>query len=94
MTIIDGPEITTKPSKSSVTLGEKNRVDFTCKADGNPAPNITWSRDQTILGNGENLKLTAEQSQSGVYTCTASNGVGTKKSATVTVTIENGTLSP
>ena len=82
--------MTVQPPKDSVTLGEKSSVDFTCKASGNPAPNITWSRNQTILSSGENLKLTAEQSEAGVYTCTASNGVGTKQSFTVIVDVLNG----
>ena len=47
-----------------------------CTADGNPAPNITWTR----LSNGEtvNMPLTVTRKKyEEVYRCTASNEIGT-----------------
>ncbi|XP_078616437.1 protein amalgam-like isoform X2 [Branchiostoma floridae x Branchiostoma japonicum] len=65
----------------------ENHVTFQCVADGNPPPNITWSRGGRLLpSNVYSLSRDVRTSSlvlndvnvndSGIYTCSASNGVG------------------
>ncbi|XP_078696212.1 protein amalgam-like isoform X1 [Branchiostoma floridae x Branchiostoma belcheri] len=65
----------------------ENHVTFQCVADGNPPPNITWSRGGRLLpSNIYSLSRDVRTSSlvlndvnvndSGIYTCSASNGVG------------------
>ncbi|XP_044180198.1 fibroblast growth factor receptor 3-like [Acropora millepora] len=66
ITHISAPQILSRPEM--LTLN--------CTADGNPAPNITWTR----LSNGETvnmpLTVTGKKYEEG-YRCTASNEIGT-----------------
>ncbi|XP_078696210.1 nectin-4-like isoform X2 [Branchiostoma floridae x Branchiostoma belcheri] len=65
----------------------EDHVTFRCVADGNPPPNITWSKSgrplwahvYTISNDVRTSSLvlySVNESSSGYYTCTASNGVG------------------
>ncbi|XP_067026451.1 uncharacterized protein [Acropora muricata] len=57
-------------------LSRPEMLTLNCTADGNPAPNITWTR----LSNGEtvNMPLTVTgKKYEEVYRCTASNEIGT-----------------
>ena len=80
--------ISQKPSSKVVVEGEN--VTLRCNATGNPAPNITWTKDgsPTVLYQGETYSIVNIQRQAaGDYTCTAWNGVGEKTNATATVTV-------
>ena len=63
---------------SSVTEGDN--VTFYCNATGNPAPNITWARENlsAIVSFSEKLVIEdIRRNESGSYFCYASNGFGT-----------------
>ncbi|XP_031573632.1 roundabout homolog 1-like [Actinia tenebrosa] len=81
------PEITKSP-KSTLTLFENGTINLNCKAHGNPAPNITWTRGSDVVGRGEILVLEKEQSAQGVYVCIASNGVGVNARANSNVVVK------
>ena len=74
----------------NLTVLEGSNITLHCNATGNPASNITWSKDgsQTVLHHGETYNIVNIQRQAaGDYTCTAWNGVGEKVNATATVTV-------
>ena len=71
---LDAPEITHISAPQILTRAEL--LTLNCTADGNPAPNITWTR----LSNGKtvNMPLTVSgKNYEEVYRCTASNELGT-----------------
>ena len=86
----------TTPPIQNITLNMNERLNLTCTADGNPAPTITWTRNNEadIIGSGVNLVLPALQSSSGNYTCRASNGVGLPQTATSLVTVKGRSITP
>ena len=57
-------------------MTEKELATFTCTAAGNPAPNITWTKDGNHVASGDKLSLESHRNQSGEYLCSAENGVG------------------
>ena len=80
--------ISQRPSSKVVVEGEN--VTLHCNATGNPAPNITWTKDgsSTVLYQGETYSIVNIQRQAtGDYTCTAWNGVGGKANVTATVNV-------
>ncbi|XP_078379803.1 hemicentin-1-like isoform X4 [Oculina patagonica] len=69
---------------------EGSNLTLHCNATGNPTPNITWTKDgsSTVLHQGETFRIANIQRQAaGDYKCTAWNGVGEQKNATVTITV-------
>ena len=82
------PELTAFPrSDRDIVLGENLVV--SCTAGGRPQPEILWKRNGTLLTIGENVRISnfssgrSElqitnfiESDSGPYTCTASNRLG------------------
>lgn len=78
------PRIQRLKSGSSVEVRKGEPVTLDCNASGNPIPNITWTRKNDVLPLGEKsisgsaytIKQTTRH-DSGVYICTANNGVGT-----------------
>ena len=84
----DPSVIDTSPASSTVLEG--NHVTLHCNATGNPAPNITWTKDggSTVLYQGEPYSIVNIQRQAaGDYTCTTWNGVGEMTNATATITV-------
>ncbi|XP_074634404.1 hemicentin-1-like isoform X2 [Acropora palmata] len=74
VTVVDAPKITHISAPHILSTGEV--LTLNCTADGNPEPNITWTR----LPNGEtvNMPLTVTgKKYVEDYRCTASNGIGT-----------------
>ncbi|XP_035696479.1 hemicentin-1-like [Branchiostoma floridae] len=73
-----------------VEVTVSDHVTFQCVADGNPTPNITWSKHGRLLransyvlsGDVRTSSLvlnTVEANDSGTYSCAATNGVGQKQ---------------
>ena len=68
-------------------VDEGEVVQLICTADGNPEPNITWTRlsDNSIV----NMPLTNTGKQDeGGYRCTAYNGIGYAASSDVVITVK------
>ena len=65
--------------KPSIDIAEQytfaDKVTVSCKAEGNPAPEISWSKDgKSLTGSGSSLTFNRiEYSDAGYYTCTAKN---------------------
>ncbi|XP_044180195.1 fibroblast growth factor receptor 3-like isoform X2 [Acropora millepora] len=74
VTVVDAPKIT--HISTPHILSRPEMLTLNCTADGNPAPNITWTR----LSNGATvnmpLTVTGKKYEEG-YRCTASNEIGT-----------------
>ena len=86
--VLDNSVISQRPSSKVVVEGEN--VTLHCNATGNPAPNITWTKDgsSTVLYQGETYSIVNIQRQAtGDYTCAAWNGVGGKTNVTATVNV-------
>ena len=83
----DRPSIVRPPATSSVALG--SRIELTCGVDGNPLPQITWLLNTRPIPNAQQASYVitvASAADAGVYTCMASNRIGTAShSATLTV---------
>ncbi|XP_063236622.1 lachesin isoform X2 [Bacillus rossius redtenbacheri] len=81
--ILVPPSIRMIPSNGQLKARKGGTVTLECKASGNPVPSIYWSRKDSVLPSGdksvEGFSITLEKvdrHQSGVYQCTATNGVG------------------
>ncbi|XP_026677159.1 peroxidasin-like [Diaphorina citri] len=81
------PRITEDPRDVEVTLGDE--VFFTCKAEGNPRPEIVWVRDNNAVDmddprfqqTSDGLMIhSMEASDEGVYECMAKSPMGEVKS--------------
>ena len=68
-------------------------IQLNCVADGEPKPNITWTKvfdngtDSETLFPSENFELPNNRSSAGTYRCTASNGIGNDVNHTATVVV-------
>ena len=75
-------------------------VSFTCEADGSPLPTFSWKfegahfagDDQRIINGGTLVITSASLEHSGVYTCVASNGVGTAASANASLNVKQSSM--
>jgi len=83
-TSLDAPEIT--HISGNQTLNKGDRVTLNCTADGNPAPNITWTRlsDNSVVAFP--LTITGKQDE-GDYRCTANNGIGNLVTRDISITV-------
>ncbi|XP_052073031.1 neural cell adhesion molecule L1-like protein [Mytilus californianus] len=86
----------TAPSISAPSVVQANYytpVNLTCTVTGYPVPNVTWTykyQQNAIMAFGKALHiLQATNATEGVYTCTATNDVGTSK-ADVTLKVVHG----
>jgi len=71
----------------NISLAMGNRVFFPCPVGGNPEPNITWYKGSdasgTIIYRGKLLDFPqTKESDTGFYTCSASNSLGTPVNVT------------
>ena len=88
--LLDSPQVTESDKTISVSLG--NSATLTCPVDGNPPPSVEWYQRNVInvqtLRRGKTWEINnATLSDSGLYTCSASNPVG---SVTATVILKVG----
>ena len=70
-----GPPTITQVSDNQ-TANEGDKMILNCSADGNPPPNITWTRlssDSQVT-----FPLNVSRHDEGGYRCTADNGIGIK----------------
>ncbi|XP_023807204.1 peroxidasin homolog isoform X2 [Oryzias latipes] len=88
------PRITSEPQDVDVTLG--NTVYFTCRAEGNPKPQIIWLRNNNALNMRDDSRLNlledgtlmiqdTRETDQGVYQCMAKNVAGEVKTSQVTL---------
>ena len=90
--LTDPPEFNSV-SDDVVALEGDSRVTLECIADGEPTPNITWTKvyangsDSGVLGTGNQFVLETNRNNSGTYRCTAYNGIGTAPNHTVKVEV-------
>lgn len=86
------PTITTQPQSVNVAFG--NTAHFTCRADGEPAPEIVWMHNETmishatedryrVLNDGTLMIEQARDSDQGVYECIARNAAGAVRTGKV-----------
>ncbi|EDL36936.1 peroxidasin homolog (Drosophila) [Mus musculus] len=88
------PRITSEPQDADVTSG--NTVYFTCRAEGNPKPEIIWLRNNNelsmktdsrlnLLDDGTLMIQNTQEADEGVYQCMAKNVAGEAKTQEVTL---------
>ncbi|PFX16317.1 Hemicentin-2 [Stylophora pistillata] len=91
VTINYPPSIDTKPISQAVN--ESDNLRLFCNATGHPTPQITWFKktDSLVpLTVGTALNVTnMSRTDSGVYKCRASNGIGTDAFASANVTVNS-----
>lgn len=84
---LTGPPNITHTSGNQ-TVNESDTVSLTCTADGNPSPNITWTRLSANSVVTFPLTITGKQDE-GYYRCTADNGVGSPGHRTIFIFVES-----
>ena len=62
---------------------------MSCDASGFPEPSLTWIKNGQVVSKLNQLGIQrSSRSDTGMYVCTASNGVGQDKTAKVYVTVQ------
>ena len=90
--VVDPPSLITRVSEQVVLEGGP-AINLTCTADGEPKPNITWTKvfangtDSDVLFTGEQFNLPSNRTSDGTYRCKASNGIGNDVNHTVNVVV-------
>ena len=88
----DPSEFNNVSSDVVVVEGDPN-ITLECIAEGEPTPNITWTKvyangsDSGVLGTGNQFVLETNRNNSGKYRCTVYNGIGTAPNRTVKVEV-------
>ncbi|KAK2549882.1 hypothetical protein P5673_029591 [Acropora cervicornis] len=75
------------------TVGKGGRETFSCPVDGVPEPNITWYRGSEVSGTPIFIGEKLEASDTGCYTCVASNSLGMPISITQCLTVEESSAT-
>ena len=90
--LTDPPEFTFV-SSGVVVVESDSRVPLVCTTEGEPTPNITWTKvyangsDSGVLETGNRFDLETNRNKSGTYRCIAYNGIGTAPNRTVKVEV-------
>ena len=90
--VVDPPLLITK-ARDQVKLEGGPAINLTRTADGEPAPDITWTTvfsnvsDSDVLSTGEQFILLNNRTNDGTYRCKASNGIGNDVNNTVDVVV-------
>ncbi|XP_015775159.1 PREDICTED: hemicentin-2-like isoform X8 [Acropora digitifera] len=91
--IVQYPPTLITRAPGQVVLEGDSAIGLTCTADGEPAPNITWTKvfangsDSDVLFTGEQFNLPNNRTNVGTYRCKASNGIGNDVNHTVNVVV-------
>ena len=73
----------------NITVNETNPVVLSCDASGFPEPSLTWTKDGQVVSQSEQLNIQrSDRSDTGMYVCTARNGVGQDLTARAYVTVQ------
>ena len=73
----------------NITVNETNPAVLNCDASGFPEPSFTWRKDGQRLSQSEQLNIQrSARSDTGMYVCTANNGVGQDMTAQAYVTVQ------
>ncbi|XP_048588140.1 hemicentin-1 isoform X2 [Nematostella vectensis] len=79
----------TSPANKTIIVLENNTVELVCETTGSPPPNITWTKGYRVIGTGSPLRLAGVgRLNDGCYDCTADNGMGTSKNASVCLDVQ------
>lgn len=75
---------------TAITVNESGTISLFCNATGLPKPFITWKRlNGKVIGSGELLTVAnINRTDSGLYICTASNGVLESAAANSSVNVQ------
>ena len=90
--LTDPPELN-NVSSDVVVVEDDPSTTLECIADGEPTPSITWTKvyandsDSGVLETGNQFVLENNRNNSGIYRCTAYNGIGTAPNRTVKVEV-------
>ena len=72
----------------NLTVNETNPIAVSCDVSGFPEPSFTWREDGQVLSQSKELSIQrSNRSDSGMYVCSASNGVVQDKTAKAYVTV-------
>ena len=88
----DPPSLIAQAPDQVVLEGDP-AIHVNCTADGEPAPNITWTKvfangtDSHVLSTDEQFLLPNNRINKGTYRCKASNGIGSDVNHTVIVVV-------
>ena len=90
----DPPTIVVFPKNISVSLSEGNAVVLDCLSQGNPPPTVTWFKDGKMMNiaalqNGSLYISSVDFLDSGEYSCSVTNSLGTAVSPTVTLQVNS-----
>jgi len=89
------------PPHGAISVKEGEEVNLQCEVSGNPQPSVVWSKQdgnvpqashRTCPKNSCLTLSSVSRDDSGVYTCSADNGVGQPDSATINLTVQYSPL--
>ena len=80
---LDPPSITY--ISANMTVNQRESVDLTCRANGNPKPTITWTKDSNIRNSSFTVR---GKSDEGLYVCTADKGIGNASTKSMFMTVD------